>query len=56
MNTEGFGEPIAVIEDINNSKKKRNSKNQMINNPPECQFCFKKITPANKAVVKKAGG
>ena len=62
LNTEGFGEPIAIIEDINSSKKKRNSKNKIINNPNECQFCFKKTTATNKArhlktcSVKKAGG
>lgn len=62
LNTEGFGDAIAIIEDINASKKKRNSKNRMINNPNECQFCFKKTTATNKArhlkicSVKKAGG
>lgn len=62
LNTEGFGEPTALIEDVNASKKKRNSKNKIINNPNECQFCFKKTTASNKArhlkicPVKKAGG
>ena len=62
INTEGFGEPIAIIEDVNASKKKRNSKNNIINNPTECQFCFKATTKSNKArhlqtcPVKKAGG
>ena len=62
INTEGFGEPIAIIEDVNASKKKRNSKNKVLNNQNECQFCYKKTTPANKArhlqtcPVKKAGG
>ena len=62
INTEGFGEPIAIIEDVNASKKKRNSKNNIINNPNECQFCFKAVTKSNKArhlqtcLVKKAGG
>ena len=62
LNTEGFGDVIAIIEDVNASKKKRNSKNKVINNPHECQFCFRKTTPANKArhlqtcPVKKAGG
>ena len=62
LNTEGFGSPIAIIEDINSSKKKRNTKNNVINNPNECEFCYKRTTPANKArhlktcSVKKAGG
>ena len=62
LNTEGFGEPIEIIEDVNASKKKRNSKNNIINNPTECQFCFKATTKSNKArhlqtcPVKKAGG
>ena len=30
LNTEGFGELIARIEDINSSKKKINSKNKII--------------------------
>ena len=42
LNTEGFGDVIAIIEDVNASKKKRNSKNNIINNPTECQFCFKR--------------
>ena len=45
LNTEGFGDATAKIEDINASKKKRNSKNRMINNPNVCQHCFKKTTP-----------
>ena len=49
FNREGFGEPIAIIEDINASKKTRNSKNKIINNPNECQFCFQKTTASNKA-------
>ena len=62
INTEGFGDAIAIIEDVNASKKKRNSKNNIINNPNECQFCFKKTTSSNKArhlkicSVKKHGG
>ena len=62
INTEGFGDAIAIIEDVNASKKKRNSKNNIINNPNECQFCFKAVTKSNKArhlktcPVKKAGG
>ena len=46
INTEAQGEAVAIFEDINASKKKRNSKNKVINNPNECQFCFKKITGA----------
>ena len=49
LNTEGFGEPIAKIVNINSSKMKRNSKNKTINNPNECQYCFKKTTSSNKA-------
>ena len=62
LNTEALGEPIAIIENINASKKTRNSKNKIINNPNECQFCYKKTTASNKArhlrtcPVKKAGG
>ena len=62
LNTEAHGEPVAIIEDINASKKKRNSKNKIMNNPNECQFCYKKTTASNKArhlqtcPVKKAGG
>ena len=49
LNTEGFGDPIAKIDDINSSKKKRNSKNNTINNPYECEYCYRKTTPSNKA-------
>ena len=62
LNTEGFGEPIAIIQDINASKKKRNSKKKIMNTPNEYQFCYKKTTASNKArhlqtcPVKKAGG
>ena len=62
LNTEAHGEPVAIIEDVNASKKTRNSKNKIINNPNECQFCYKKTTASNKArhlricPVKKAGG
>ena len=62
LNTEALGEPVARIEDINASKKKRNSKNRTISNPNICEFCFKSTTPSNKArhlkvcPVKKAGG
>ena len=62
LNTEALGEAIAVIEDVNASKKTRNSKNRMVNNPNECQFCFQALAKSNKArhlricSVKRAGG
>jgi hypothetical protein len=62
MNYGGIGDPIAKIVDKNQSKRMRNSKKRMVNNPNECEYCKKKTTVANKArhlkicSVKKAGG
>lgn len=62
LNVEGLGEPIAKIVVNKTSKRQRNSKYKTISNPHECQYCFKQVTPGNKArhfkicTVKKAGG